>query len=385
MVTQSMTTGAGTAITAVLGRAAEDLPGGTVLLKVILPEITPGIEGPFSAATTEASVKTLTPDGREEEGQLTLSNHITATWIGERNVTYPPRVVKNEQVEVIKVGDSDKYYWKALGRDKENEKLDILRFSVSDTQSLSEPKTDDNTYFFEMDTVNKRVSLRTSMSDGEPVKYSMVFDTSKGTFTLADSLKNVIAIDSQKPDIHIANFEQTIVRLIQKNLFLGAPEDTIIKADRQLVLKTPVVTMDAASGDAVMKLQAGSINLETSNGVCLSGPTIGLNGATKVYGPLVSGPHRAEGYGTGSVGGGYSGSQTNIVSGSGTTAANSPDDASPNSANRHAVAHEEFMQVCQIIVDCFDAIEVAIGAPGGLQQDIIPPALRAKMAKLRGE
>jgi len=369
-----------------IGHVAEDKDPSSVEIVVSVPGLTPGVVGALGHAEATERFSVNTTGDAKTGGSIKVTNTIRAVYRGMTNRKYPPDVVKAEQVLITKYEDIDYYFWESLGRDADLRKLETLRIEVSDSEDLIKVLTDDNTYYAELDTRNGRVRIKTSKSNGEKYAYDFLVNTKENYASLSDDSGNELMIDSDIPRVRLKNREGTVLDAIQKLLLLAAPEDVVLKADRQVLFNTPTVTFGNQAGSGVTRMNTKALCVSASDSVVFDSPITGISGDTKITGHLVSGPARAEGFSTGPVGGGYGGANTDLETGTGTIPKNTPD-RNNNATGRHASAWEQVSEAIRIIYDCLDEISKGNFAGEKYDQYKRLPQLAAEaiMEKNRGE
>lgn len=370
-----------------LGKAAEDLVLGSVMLKVIVPELTPALSGGFQAATETQTVSLMSPTGTATASTVRTANHIVAEYRGDDQNMYPPQVKLNEQVLVFKVAGSDKWRWKPYGRDAHMRGLDRRRTSVSNVPGDTVVEKDDsNTYWNEINTIDGVATLiATSKSNGETYSYKFEVQARGGQIILADDTGNMFYMNSKEKMVQLVSADQASVTVKEKDVFIAAPRDVTIKAERQVVFSAPVVTFDGQHGDGAMAINTKGATIAADDTLVLKGGSILLDGAVKAPGTVVTGQMRSEGYATGSVGAAYASPTTSVESGAGTTGSNTPDTAATNGSNRHAAAVEQLQEMASLLVTCLDEIKGAIGVPSTNYQRLTQLAAQAKMTTMKGD
>lgn len=352
-----------------IGRALEDLKTNSVSLKVLVPELAPGaLTGTFAPGTTSVNTSLKTLDGTTVQRKVTTANHIVADWYGQRHYPYAPQIRAGEQVLIRQFSNSDKYFWEAMGRDRDlhqtdRHRIEVGAVSATQTSSLDNTKTDDNTYFFELDSVNKKLQLKTSKVNGEPFCWTFQFDTQAGTCVLSDDsgkIPNRFLIDAHKKQIQINNTSGTTITLRDKDIVVYAPQDILFKADRQIAFQTPTMTFNQQTqGNIVFNAQAITLNTKATN---LNTSSFGVTAAsTKIVGPVVMGPVRAQSFATGAVGSSYPSATSSITNGTSQSPAVSNDTDTSGAGDRHAAAYEQVSQALNIIAQDITKICQKIG------------------------
>ncbi len=355
-----------TSCTFYLGRAAADLDPTQTTLQVIVPELLPAaLSGSFAAGTTKVAVKLNTLTGGQTSVTPTTANHIVAVWDGNSNFAYPPFVKAGEQVDVIQYGDSDRYYWRAKGRDRDLRQQDRVRLEVSATANKNTPKNDSNTYFVELDAVAGYVQIKTSKANKEPFAYGIKIDTTNGIIVISDDIAGTpnriyleSGINGGVPKIQLNNAKNATVQLVGEDIIIKAPRDILIQAGRQIIQTAPTATMNWNIG----VINGSSLGVVASESMVVTSPTFDVGGNAKITGTLVTTTVRSAGYYTGALGSTVVAPSTNPNAGTSTLGGNQADTTIPT-GQRHAAAYENILTMAQAITSAFNQVEVKIGVP----------------------
>lgn len=257
------------------GFAMEALPTDSVTLKIFCPELTPGaIQGAFKAGITTSPVSNTDINGNQQSYSITSANHITAEYKGESNSAYPPSVAKGEQVWVYQQANSDKFYWDADGRDREKRTVERKRVEISATPNSNETKSDENTYFQEMNSEAGYFTIaKTSKKNGEPYAYYVGVDTKTGRVVISDDKKNknTVIIDSANDIIQLSNDKGSTFRLDRNDLAVEIKGTAVFKIGGQFIVQcedtqfsgnvTIAKTMTALTGVIKDALSAASASV----------------------------------------------------------------------------------------------------------------------------
>lgn len=137
--------------------------------------------------------------------EMKSSNYLKAKWIplGHSNRTTSPDVVANETVMLFKYADVDEYYWTTCFNEPSLRRLESVTYSFSNLKSGMEPFDSKTSYWFRVDTKNKKVHFHTASNDGEHTEYDIIFDTKEGTFILQDKKGNKIFLNSKTNIINV--------------------------------------------------------------------------------------------------------------------------------------------------------------------------------------
>lgn len=382
------------------GHAMRALDDNSITLDIFCSELFPGgTAGAFSPQTTTSPITTTNDAGIANARTVTTSNHITAEWRSLGTHLYPPKVVKGEQVTLYQVGDTDKWYWDTKGRDSELRTTDRQRAYVSATPNANELKTDENTYFSEMDSVNKRVTLiKTSKVNGEVVKIFAGADTAAGVFVITDdkgvtsetdlaSLQNAnpsnsFVLDFANNVFQLTTNDKSFIQMNKKDIIISAERDLFLRAKRQIVADSPIITINkTATGTLVVNATDVTMNVTAS--FVVNAAVAGINAVTKITGALTAAAIRAVTFVTGAVGDSYTGATTNIKAGSATASSNTADTNTTGSGDRNMAAWEQvdpaFQATAEAIAQVAEAAKTSVDTSG-----ITTNSAKSKVTVIKG-
>ena len=257
-----------------MGYAVCDKAQNSRELKVYCPELLPFISGDLSATEVSNDIRTTGRSGTRQS-QIKSANFITCIYRDEdTNRTFPPDVRAGEEVVVYTYGDNNVFYWKSAGRNDNNRRTETYRIGISGTLDNKASISDDNSYFFEMDTRRgHHIKLSTSNTDGEKHRYLFLIDSDASTIDLADEAGNMFHIDSEIPRVCMKNSENALIDLNGQNIAIACKKDITI------ISESGNINIDARGGtytqhskgnmtlrtDAVMTHQStGNMNLQTN-------------------------------------------------------------------------------------------------------------------------
>jgi hypothetical protein len=226
---------------------------------IYIPELNPLHEGDVTPEYTEFSVNLKNHATNSTEcKKVKLTKTVTADYFGVESTRSVPTMVKGQQVIVLNFGTTDKYYWIPLERDDylktfERYRLSCANIAMTNKTPAADPTdikakkdglTDDNTYFFEMDTRDRKIiRLQTSDSDGEPWRYYFYIDPEEQSITLWDEHTdkddpdkqppNIIKIESRpmpeiKGRITMQNASGTTIKLEGEDMYVFVPRNMFV-------------------------------------------------------------------------------------------------------------------------------------------------------------
>lgn len=191
---------------------------------IYIAELAPFAEGDIQPELFENKVEIENVyTGKTEQGKVTVSKNVIADYFGTTSSLDVPTMYKGQQVLVLNYGHNDRWYWLPLERDDHLKTFEHYRIHCNDLSVTNkvpdagsediEKKhtgiTDDNSYFFEIDTKYKKmIRFRTANTDGEDFRYYFEVDAEAHTIKLWDEASdtserttpNQILIESRQPN-----------------------------------------------------------------------------------------------------------------------------------------------------------------------------------------
>lgn len=151
----------------------------------------------------------------------------------------PPKFVKGENV-FVDMADSDlkSLYIKpyTMGETKRR-KTDMWSIVCPNLKSENDDITEDNSYGFQIDTINQIIGLWTTKVNGEKSAYSFAINPKDGKVVLSDDGKRVITIDTAADSIEQVNEAGSKIKIEKGVMDLEA--DTInIKAKEDINMES---------------------------------------------------------------------------------------------------------------------------------------------------
>lgn len=175
-------------------------------IRVVVPELTPFLSGEIDGSFSEFNMNLEDIiAGVKRNDKIIISKSISATYFGRDNFSVPC-IHYGEIVRVLNYGGTWKhFYWMPMGKNDSIRELERMRWYVADVRKTVKQYNEDNTYFIEMDTSGpeKHILLKTCKSDGEPFRYEIRVNTTKGIVTITDDADNWIRMTSLLPGVNV--------------------------------------------------------------------------------------------------------------------------------------------------------------------------------------
>lgn len=187
-----------------LGIVMEDKKVDTDYVKVYPVEQLPYIDGPISEYKPKYEFSMPNIRGVEQKFTLEGSAIIVAKWLAsDSNRMTSPMVHKGESVEIYRYADTDKYYWKTNAREPSLRKKEIVCHGYSNVEDPLKPFNKESSYWHEIDTINKTMTVSTSKSDGEKYKYTVKIDAKNNVVYLSDDVGNTVMLNSENGSVNV--------------------------------------------------------------------------------------------------------------------------------------------------------------------------------------
>jgi len=221
-----------------IGIAAENKALRGHKLKITPTEMLPFLDGEIKEDPTPLNYKGTDADGQAYEGQVFTDNIIEATWLPEgSNRVTSPNVRRNERVIVYQFANAPTYYWRVQGLDDHLRRLETVVFGISATiDEGTTALTPENSYYFEMSSHTKKVTLSTCIANGELFAYLVQLDPGIGLIKIEDNVGNLLHFNSTDTLIHIKNKDGTEIYLDKLTLKVVAPDSIDIKAGNRFTV-----------------------------------------------------------------------------------------------------------------------------------------------------
>jgi hypothetical protein len=216
----------------------------------------PMTDGEQTTNAQQATASGTDLSGAQYQTQMTSSGTIKATWLplGQPNRMTAPNVRRGEQVVVYRFGDVDKYYWNTTRNDLMFRRLETVVYAISAVATEGVKCDHTNTYFLEISSHKKSITLSTSKANGEPYAYLFTFDLKNGKVTLSDDIDNTMFLDSSQNQWHIQNGDGSFFDMTKKAIAMSADDSVSIKtkdytlqASNSITENTETRTMKAST------------------------------------------------------------------------------------------------------------------------------------------
>lgn len=243
-------------------------------------EVTPVEDMPGLSGEVTDNVVTYTASGVDAQGSAFKTNidttaSIKATWlpIGCTNRKTAPDVRRGEYVMIYRFGDTDKYWWVDMLQATTLRRLETVVFAISNNSQENIPDDANSTYFFEMSTITKTITLHTSKNDGEPFAYDLQINAKEGKIVVQDDASNYFMMDSANKQLIMSNGDDSCVNIDKTNI--------IITATDSVTINTKNYTLNSTNNQ-----QNAQATVIDSSSTTVNGNSASVNAATNINSTL---------------------------------------------------------------------------------------------------
>jgi hypothetical protein len=250
------------------GYAAENKTLSSKELQVFPAEILPYVDGEVIFEPIEIEESGEDYFGEQYTVKVETSLSINCTWLqmGSNRQT-PPDIRRGERILIYRYADTDKYYWATLGMDEHLRRLETVVYAWSNIREGNiEALTPDNSYYAEISTHNKHITLQTNKSDGEPFAYTIQIETKEGNVVISDDAGTFIHVESAQRRVEIQNKDTSRIIIDKGKGYFITPE-SIEMVTRDYSVKCETALLNATKSVTVVSpLLTGNIEDSIFNG-----------------------------------------------------------------------------------------------------------------------
>lgn len=269
-----------------VGVVAENKPLSTNNILFVPLEKTGMMQGELVSNPQQIRIDGVDGSGNKYTVVASIDSVLEAEW---RNLdtarTTGPDVQRGEQVNIWRMGDSNKYYWEEKGDGKAKRSLETIQWAAQGKlgQGQAPQISLDTHYIFEMSGHKKSINLMTSGANGEKAKYGLSMDGGNGLLNLGDASNNSFSIDSVNMLVQLLNSMETCLRLDKKDFYVRAQDDGIMSFARLLIELKETGKINV--GKTLDIIAGERINLKAKD--------IALTGLLHLNGPITQDPGSA--------------------------------------------------------------------------------------------
>ncbi|AXH70744.1 hypothetical protein [Vibrio phage BONAISHI] len=276
-----------------VSRVAENKKRGSHIVEVYPREQLPTVDDAITPALQKVEFQGIDCGERPYSAVLQRGFTIPCKWLGSTNRATPPDVRRGERVNIYRDGDSQNYYWSAIGQDDHLRRLEtvILTINANPDNSDVEPGPD-NTWSIEMSSHEGHITLRTTQANNEKAAWILQFDCADGKFVVEDEKGMHFLKDSVNDLIRLQNQATSKIELNKKDINIFCEENININSKNltqiiKEVIKTETKTITTQSESTswnnsnAWSLETGTFTAQAQQSAELkAGSTVTIQGSS---------------------------------------------------------------------------------------------------------
>lgn len=244
-----------------IGKVVEPKLLGSNQIVVRATEVHPFHDGELKSDPGVVQAEGEDSTGKKYVKEIDTDISIIAKWfpLGAGNRTSAPDVRRNERVLIWQYEQQDEYFWTSLDLDLGYRRLEtvIHRWSNTKDESVSE-LTDDNSWWLEVSTHKKTITLKTNNSDGEQYTYGFQINAKEGRVFLTDNLDNSFLLDSKNRILELENTDGSLLSINKKAILIKAI-DSVTVDTKDFTVKSKNSTINGSSN---VTLSGGKVDVK---------------------------------------------------------------------------------------------------------------------------
>lgn len=250
-----------------VGTSKENKPRNSKTLNVLMNEKAMATDGEIKFDPKETTREWQDTDGATHQVKTTAERSVPCEWLpSEDNRATPPDIRRNELVEVWRLGDSDKYYWRSLALKNELRALESVVYTWNASPNPAGGGIDFTTcYYLAVSAHDKHFTIGTSKANGEPYAWTQQFNTGEGEFTITDDIGNEIEIVSRENRIQLKNADGSFIKIERNTIELFASESITLTVGGTVYKLTPdtvsTQTTNVTSKSSTVNIAAPDITI----------------------------------------------------------------------------------------------------------------------------
>ena len=161
---------------------------------------------------------------------------IIAQWtaLGQSNRITPPDVRQGETVMILRVADTDEYFWITMMNEPSIRRQETVCYIFGNIPDGTVAWDKDSSYWMEVSTHDKHIKLHTSKNDGEAAAWDLSLNTSKGILSFTDNAGNEMTLDSPNGKLTITTNTDVEVNT----------QKVVVNASTSCTINAPAITLN---------------------------------------------------------------------------------------------------------------------------------------------
>lgn len=223
-----------------IGIVTKDKPFGVDIISVTPIERMPEQSGDLANDEQVFEGAVGSPLGGKSTQSVKGSANIPAHWVpnGMDHLFTSPMVRANETVQLWKYADQDKVYWSTIFREPSIRRVERFILAAGNLSTPMSGSLDlDSIYSIDVDTVDKKLTIKTSLSDGETYSYQMQLNPAEDWAGLQDNVGRKVIIDSRSDNVFMEDAAGAIFESRAGHPRIYGPSGILLETPAQIHYK----------------------------------------------------------------------------------------------------------------------------------------------------
>lgn len=194
------------------------------LIQALPVESASGTDGEVTHNPVEDILKGVDAQGNAYEVKATATRDIECEWYPfDDNRVTPPDVRRGELVEIYRLGNSPKYFWRCMNMRNGLRTLEhVVKAYGATPKAGGSGVTFNNCYTTTISPLNGYINLSTTKANGEPFAYTIQINTKDGIIGVQDDVGNYFELNSKETRLKLRNANDSYISLEKQWIDLKA-------------------------------------------------------------------------------------------------------------------------------------------------------------------
>lgn len=194
------------------------------VIQALPVESASGTDGEVTHNPVQDILKGIDAQGNAYEVKATATRDLECEWYPfDDNRVTPPDVRRGELVEIYRLGNSPKYFWRCMNM---RNGLRTLEHVVNAYGATPKPGGSGismgSCYTTVVSPLNGYINLQTTKANGEPYAYTVQINTKEGFVGVQDDVGNFFELNSRDTRLQLKNADDSFIKLEKQWIDLDA-------------------------------------------------------------------------------------------------------------------------------------------------------------------
>lgn len=196
------------------------------LIQALPVESASGTDGEVTHNPVEDILKGIDSKGDAYEVKATMTRDLECEWYPfDDNRVTPPDVRRGELVEIYRLGNSSKYFWRSMNMRNGLRTLEhVVNAYGATPKAGGSGLSMDSCYTFIVSPLNGYINLQTTKANGEPYAYTVQINSKEGNVSITDDVGNFFELNSKETRVRLRNANDSYINIEKQTIDMKADE-----------------------------------------------------------------------------------------------------------------------------------------------------------------